>query len=49
VVTKFRFNENKMYCEWKLELRKHSTSYSLIEVVTTKAGLNVGIFDLRDF
>jgi len=34
-----------MYWEWKLKLRKDNTSYCLIEVVT-KAGLNVGIFDL---
>ena len=33
-----------MYCERKLKLRSHNTSYCLIEVVT-KAGLTISILD----
>jgi len=40
VVTKYRFNWYKIYCDRKLILRSHITSYCLIEVVT-KPGLTI--------
>jgi hypothetical protein len=37
------FNWYEMYCEGKLKLKSHNTSYCLIEVVT-KEGLTIYVF-----